>query len=104
MNLFWSPLSLPSPRKAGRGWPQAGRGVGSLVASFRFCARIGTMNHPSPDLRPPCPPLGEREGVRAGFRGSPAPIPTHNILDRLAHIIHVALGHVRIKRDRKSVV
>src|SRR5438132_8922956 len=29
MNLFWSPLSLPSPRKAGRGWPKAGRGVGS---------------------------------------------------------------------------
>src|SRR5438445_353806 len=24
-----SPLSLPFPRKAGRGWPQAGRGVGS---------------------------------------------------------------------------
>src|SRR2546430_3763402 len=32
MNLFWSPLSLPSPRKAGRGWPKAGRGVGSWEA------------------------------------------------------------------------
>src|SRR5438552_3578820 len=34
MNLFWSPLSLPSPRKAGRGWPQAGRGVGSWEVPF----------------------------------------------------------------------
>src|SRR2546426_785010 len=23
----WHPLSLPSPRKAGRGWPKAGRGA-----------------------------------------------------------------------------
>src|SRR5438445_10739940 len=39
MNLFWSPLSLPSPRKAGRGWPKAGRGVwfmGSLLSFFRM--------------------------------------------------------------------
>ena len=37
--------------------------------SFRFCARIETMNHPSPDLRPPSPPLGEREGVRGQIHG-----------------------------------
>src|SRR2546429_6204946 len=28
---------------------------GSWKAPFRFSARIGTMNHPSPDLRPPSP-------------------------------------------------
>src|SRR5437879_2749686 len=28
---------------------------GSWKASIRFCARIGTMNHPSPDLRLPSP-------------------------------------------------
>src|SRR5665213_692386 len=27
MEALHAPLSLPSPRKAGRGWPQAGRGV-----------------------------------------------------------------------------
>ena len=31
--LYNEPLSLPSPRKAGRGWPQAGRGVRVKVSS-----------------------------------------------------------------------
>ncbi len=33
-------------------WPQDS---GVHCAFIRFCARIGTMNRPSPDLRPPSP-------------------------------------------------
>src|SRR2546427_7495211 len=54
------PLGAPSPprgEKEGRG------GYGSWEASFRFCARIGTMNHPL--TRPPAtlsPVGGEARG------------------------------------------
>src|SRR5262245_54521751 len=40
---------------------------GSWRAHFRFCACIGTLNRlasPSPVLRTPSPPLGERDRVR----------------------------------------
>jgi hypothetical protein len=35
-SLYNDPLSLPSPRKAGRGWPQAGRGVRANVSLKHF--------------------------------------------------------------------
>ena len=59
----------PCPR--GQGCPRSG----SWRASFRFfSACIGTMNRqgsPSPVLRTPSPPLGEREGVRGRFMKGP---------------------------------
>src|ERR1700721_2296119 len=33
IETYKAPLSLPSPRKAGRGWPQAGRGVRNLASN-----------------------------------------------------------------------
>src|SRR5437762_3343688 len=48
------------------------RGDGSWEASFRFCARIGTINHSL--TRPPAtlsPAEGERDGVRGQIHGQP---------------------------------
>src|SRR5213080_1992638 len=44
-----------------------GGDASSWKASFRFCACIGTMNHPSPDLRPPSPHrMGRGKGEGCG--------------------------------------
>ncbi len=54
-NCFYNePLSLPSPRKAGRGWPQAGRGVRARASLkhyascllILFCAQIALCQTP----------------------------------------------------------
>src|SRR5207249_7159890 len=65
----WHPSPCPLPARRGEGGrrPAEGRFMESFLSLLRTY-----WDHeppPSPDLRPPCSPLGEREGVRAGFRG-----------------------------------
>src|SRR5437762_2223697 len=63
MNQIGTPLSLPSPRKAGRGWPEAGRGA---VHGERTALDAGRAFHTPFALsaNPPHPALSPSEGER----------------------------------------
>src|SRR5205823_3272903 len=63
----WHTLSLPSPHKAGRGWPAGRERGGSWAASTTSQSRIRTMNLPPHPPSGTLSPLGWGEGgVRGG--------------------------------------